>query len=141
MMAGLRGPSVPDRRRVLWAEDNREDQILIRAALADMPHAPRVEFANDGAELLEMLEAAGADLVVLDLKMPRIGGLEALRLMRASPKARGLPVAVFSAGDQQAETAACMALGAKLVLQKPVDFRLFTAAVHRLVSTGADGPG
>lgn len=124
------------RRKVLWAEDNREDQLLIRAALEDWAEAPELQFADDGAELLERLAKERADLVVLDLKMPRIGGLEALRRIRAQQPFRHLPVAVFSAGDQPQETAACMALGAVLVLQKPVDFRLFTAAVRRLVSAG-----
>lgn len=124
-------------RDVLWAEDNPEDQLLIRAALSDLGGAPRVEFTDDGASLLERLEDGRPDLVVLDLKMPRIGGLEALRRMRATPDLARLPVSIFSAGDHPGETAACLELGALQVVQKPVDFRLFTEAVHRVVSLPA----
>lgn len=126
------GRGVPH-RRVLWAEDNLEDQILIRAALEGLPEAPHVEFADDGAELLARLGAVRPDLVVLDLKMPRIGGLEALRRLRASPQTAAQRVAVFSAGDHPGETAACLELGAVQVLRKPVDFGQFTAAVRQVV--------
>jgi two-component system response regulator len=126
-------------REVLWAEDNLEDQLLIRAALSDLRGAPRVEFADDGANLLDRLEEGAPDLVVLDLKMPRIGGLEALRRMRATPELARLPVSIFSAGDHPGETAACLELGALQVVQKPVDFRQFTEAVHRVVSLPVEG--
>ncbi|MHB1261983.1 MAG: response regulator [Thermoplasmatota archaeon] len=124
------------RRRplVLWAEDNLQDQILIRAALEDAPAAPEVVFADDGVLLLKALEKTAPALVVLDLKMPRLGGLEVLRRIRADPRWAPLPVNVFSAGDQPDETAACRELGALDVLRKPVDFGQFTAAVWALVA-------
>lgn len=126
----------PDSARpfVLWAEDNAEDQILIRAALEDLPSAPTVRFANDGLALLEDLPAAKPRLVILDLKMPRLGGLETLRRIRQEPGWKDLPVSIFSAGNQPEENDACRALGALEVVQKPVDFRLFTSAVQRLVA-------
>ncbi|MCA1810583.1 MAG: response regulator [Halobacteriales archaeon] len=120
---------------VLWAEDNMADQILIHAALEEMAAAPVVHFARDGLHLLDLLQAQRPDHVVLDLKMPRLGGIETLRRIRANPAWRDLPVSIFSAGDQPEETAACQALGARVVVQKPVDFRLFTEAVRRLVQT------
>ena len=119
---------------VLWAEDNQQDQILIRAALEDLPRAPDVQFRDDGLLLLEALRKSHPTLVVLDLKMPRLGGLETLRRMRADPAFAQLPVSVFSAGDQADETAACRALGALDVVHKPVDFREFTAAVRSIVA-------
>lgn len=123
------------RRRVLWAEDNHEDQILIRAALDGMPDPPQVDFADDGADLLARLGRTRPDLVVLDLKMPRIGGLEALRRLRAAPQTAAQRVAVFSAGDHPGETAACLALGALQVVRKPVDFGQFTDAVRQVVAS------
>jgi CheY-like chemotaxis protein len=126
---------------VLWAEDNLQDQILIRAALEDLPRPPEIIFRDDGLLLLEALRRTKPALVVLDLKMPRLGGLEALRRIRSDPTLAALPVSVFSAGDDPAETAACRTLGALDVVRKPVDFRAFTVAVqgiaHRAVALGA----
>lgn len=117
---------------MLWAEDNPQDQILIRAALEDLPRPPDVRFSDDGLLLLEALRTSRPALVVLDLKMPRLGGLETLRRIRADPALAKLPVSVFSAGDHPEETAACQRLGTLEVVRKPVDFREFTAAVRGL---------
>lgn len=119
---------------VLWAEDNRHDQLLIEAALATASTPPQVRFADDGLHLLERLRDSSPDLVVLDLKMPRLGGIETLRRIRGHPSWSALRVSIFSAGNQPDEVAACRALGALDVQQKPVDFGHFTAAVHRLVA-------
>jgi two-component system, response regulator len=126
--------AVPQRPLVLWAEDNPQDQILIRATLEDLPRAPDVRFSDDGVLLLEALQGSKPALVVLDLKMPRLGGLETLRRIRSEPALASLPVSVFSAGDHPEETAACQRLGALEVVRKPVDFREFTAAVHAIVA-------
>ena len=125
-------PRVAHAPAILWAEDSTEDQLLIRAALEDLPGAPPVTFASDGVHLLAELETARPSLVVLDLRMPRLGGLEALRRIRADPRLRHLRVCVFSAGNQPGEVAACRELGAIEVAAKPVDFGKYTAAVHGL---------
>jgi CheY-like chemotaxis protein len=119
-------------RRILWAEDNEGDRMLIRASLEDV-RGVKVDFVEDGVRFLEALEDGRPDLAVLDLRMPRIGGLEALQRLREDPRHRGLPVAIFSAGNQPEETAACEALGVLAVGHKPVDFREFSAAVQRIV--------
>ena len=126
---------------ILWAEDSLEDQILIRAALDELPAAPTVAFANDGVHLLAQLEQARARprLVVLDLRMPRLGGLETLRRIRADPRWSDLRVCVFSAGNQPSEIAECRALGALDVASKPVDFGRYTAAVHALTARALTG--
>jgi two-component system response regulator len=121
-------------RSILWAEDNEGDRLLIKAALEDLPGAPRIQFADDGVLFLEALRTRRPDLAVLDLKMPRVGGLEALRTLRKEAAWRDLPTAVFSAGNQPEETAACEALGALAVVHKPVDFREFAKAVKRIVA-------
>lgn len=123
--------------KILWAEDSAQDQILIRSALDELERAPSLEFANDGVLLLERLDTATPALVVLDLKMPRIGGLEALRRMREHSHWRSLPVAIFSAGQDPTEISACRALGALKVVQKPVNFQEFTSAVHEVVALAA----
>ena len=120
-------------RRILWAEDNEGDRMLIRAALEEASGVD-VAFVDDGVQFLDALEGRRPDLAVLDLRMPRIGGLEALQRVRRDPRLKGLPVAIFSAGNQPEETAACEALGVLAVGHKPVDFREFSAAVQRIVS-------
>lgn len=124
---------------ILWAEDNLQDQVLIRSALEDLRPLPRVEFADDGVILLEKLARGLPRLVVLDLKMPRVGGLEALRRIRETPAWSPVPVAVFSAGDDRAEGDACRDLGALRVVQKPVNFEAFTQAARSVVAL-ASGP-
>ncbi|MEA3143299.1 MAG: hypothetical protein QOG31_623 [Thermoplasmata archaeon] len=123
---------------ILWAEDNAQDRILIREAL-DGVRGPTLEFAHDGVALLEALAQRRPDLVVLDLRMPRMGGLEALRRIRESAEWRSLPAIVFSSGNQVDEVGRCRALGVADVVQKPVDFDAFSAAVRAIIAVA--GPG
>ena len=118
---------------ILWAEDDRQDQELIRAALDSTAGAPKVVFAEDGMRLLERMARRAPDLVVLDLKMPRMGGLEALRRLRAEPGTRHVPVVVFSSGSLPEEIARVRRLGVLAVVQKPIEFGAFVAAVQGIV--------
>jgi two-component system, response regulator len=127
-----KGKPQADRPRIAWAEDSLHDQILIKESLDGV--MADVAFAADGLHLLDAVQDRTPDLVVLDLRMPRLGGLETLRRLRAEPRTRELPVCVFSAGDQPDEVAACRALGALEVLQKPVDFDQYRKAVRRITS-------
>lgn len=124
---------------VLWAEDDIGDQALISGALAERP-APRVEFVPDGIELLERLRRELPDLVVLDLKMPRMGGLEALRRLRSDPRTAGLAVTVFSSGSVPSEIQEVASLGVREVRQKPIQFGAFTQAVHSILDAVAVAP-
>ena len=122
-----------DAFNILWAEDDRQDQQLIRAALEDARPAPRIAFAEDGVALLEAVGRRPPDLVVLNLKMPRMGGLETLRRLRGEPATRYVPVVVFSSGSLPDEIAQCRALGVLDTVQKPIEFGAFVAAVQGLV--------
>ncbi len=118
---------------ILWAEDNSQDRRLIHAALQDIPGAPRVAFVEDGLVLLQELAKGTPRLVVLDLKMARLGGIEALRRMRAHPKRKDLPVVIFSSSSLPEEIAVCEQLGVLDYVQKPIDFDSFALAVERVV--------
>lgn len=118
---------------ILWAEDDRQDQQLIQAALEDARPAPRISFAEDGVALLEAVGRRPPELVVLDLKMPRMGGLEALRRLRAEPATRHVPVVIFSSGSLPDEIAQCQQLGVLDTVQKPIEFGAFVAAVQGIV--------
>lgn len=119
--------------RILWAEDDPQDQALIRASLGELPRPPRVDFAHDGVSLLEGIARDPPGLVVLDLKMPRMGGLDTLRMLRGEPSTRAVPVVVFSSGSHPEEVAQVRALGALAIVQKPIGFDAFAAAVRDIV--------
>lgn len=123
--------------RILWAEDDLQDQALIRAALEGAKGTPRVSFVADGVALLQEIGRRPPALVVLDLKMPRMGGLEALRRLRAEPATRHVPVVVFSSGSLPDEIAQVQRLGVRGVVQKPIEFGAFVAAVEGIVRTVA----
>lgn len=126
-MAANDGPSI------LWAEDDRQDQQLILAALEDARPAPRLAFAEDGVALLKEVGRRFPDLVVLDLKLPRMGGLEALRRLRGEAATRHVPVAIFSSGSLPDEIAQCRELGVLGTVQKPIEFSAFVAAVRGIL--------
>lgn len=130
---GQSTPAVDRGGHVLWAEDNPQDQILIRSAFEDVVDAPLLKMVNDGVYLLEEARKSRPKMVVLDLKMPRLGGLETLRRIRDDSTLNDLPICIFSAGNQPEETEACRTLGVVDVVQKPVDFEQFTTAVQQIV--------
>lgn len=117
---------------ILWAEDNAQDRFFIEESLADLD-AQGVALVSDGIFLLEALGRGRPGLVVLDLKMPRLGGIETLRKIRGHPEWMTLPVVIFSSGERPAEIAQCRALGVDEIVQKPLDFDGFTSAVQRIV--------
>ena len=119
----------------MWAEDNPLDQQLIREALAHVEHPPRITFVADGVELLERLRASPPRLVVVDLKMPRMGGLQALEALRHHPGTRGLEVVVFTSTNRPEEIAECRRLGAHCI-QKPLDFAGLGPAVASILARG-----
>jgi two-component system response regulator len=118
---------------ILWAEDNPLDQQLIREALLQVEGAPSITFVADGVELLERLRLKPPRLVVVDLKMPRMGGLQALEALRHHPSTRGIEVVVFSSTNRPEEIAECRRLGATCV-QKPLDFAGLAPAVAAILA-------
>lgn len=117
---------------ILWAEDDEGDQKLIQEALRQLPHPPSTEFVRDGAELLARIEEETPGLVVLDLGMPGMGGLEAISRLRKSGKRR-IPIVVFTGHEDRSEADECRRQGADDVVQKPTDFLSFRSAVQRIV--------
>jgi CheY-like chemotaxis protein len=106
--------------RVLLAEDNQHVADLYRFALKRLKNvAMELEHARDGHEALRSVFRQRPDLLLLDLVMPVLDGVEVLRRLRASPEHRTLPVVVISAADRQVRLAAEEA-GADVILRKPV---------------------
>jgi two-component system chemotaxis response regulator CheB len=117
---------------ILWAEDGVDDQVLIHHALSQIAAPPAIEFVGDGEAALAALQVTRPDLVVLDLNMPVLDGLETLRRLREDEPTRGLPVVVFSTAREEAAVATCEGLGVLDYIQKPFHYDDFTAAVERI---------
>ena len=126
---------------ILLAEDNQQDVELTLRALAKSNLANRVTVAHDGVEAMEYLRREGAFIerepgdpavVLLDIKMPRMDGLEVLREIRADPKLKRLPVVILTSSREQQDLIASYDLGVNAYVVKPVDFPSFIAAVTQL---------
>ena len=118
--------------RILWAEDGLDDQYLIRHALGPVSEAPKVDFVEDGRAALTALADGAPDLVVLDVNMPILDGVETLRRMRRDSTLEGQPVVVFSTAREEHAVAACRSLGVLEYIQKPFHYNDFGKAVARI---------
>jgi two-component system, response regulator len=125
--------------RVLLVEDDEDHVFLIRRALADLAGvAVAVEVAADGEQALERLgrarfEAGGLpQLVLLDLKMPRMGGLEVLGHLRADEITRDLPVVVLTSSEHREDREEALRLGATWFVCKPTDGRRLRSEIQQL---------
>ena len=127
---------------ILLVEDNPDDEALTLRALRKSNVVNEVVVARDGVEALDYLFATGAhegrdpaavpQVVLLDLKLPRVDGLEVLRRMRADERTRLLPVVVLTTSTEQRDIVESYRLGANSYIRKPVDFVQFTEAVRQL---------
>jgi len=127
---------------VLLVEDNASDEKLTLLALKKCPVENQVAVARDGAEALDFLFATGSHatrdaallptLVLLDLKLPKIDGLEVLRRIRAHDRTRDLPVVVLTSSREDEDVAQGYAYGANAYVRKPVDYGEFVEAARTL---------
>jgi two-component system response regulator len=127
---------------ILVVEDNEDDVALILRAFERNEIRNQVVVARDGVEALDYLFATGSyagrdaslvpSVILLDLKLPRLDGLDVLRRLRADPRTRLLPVVVLSSSNQEQDVAESYRLGANSYLRKPVDFSHFNEAVGQL---------
>lgn len=127
---------------ILLVEDNPDDEELTLMALRESQIVNEVVVARDGAEALDYLFATGryADrdaahlpaLVLLDLKLPKLSGLEVLQHMRADPRTRLIPVVVLTSSSEEEDVIASYNLGANSYVRKPVEFHRFADAVRQV---------
>jgi two-component system, response regulator len=127
---------------ILLVEDNADDALLTRRTLRKNNICNEVVVARDGAEALDYLFVTGAhagrdpsampQVVLLDLHLPKIDGLEVLRRIRADERTRLLPTVVFTSSSEQADVIDGYGLGANSYIRKPVDASAFRAAVGQL---------
>lgn len=120
---------------VLIVEDNANDELLALRALKRADVSMRVDIARDGEEAVEYLADGGRgcpDLVLLDLKLPRMNGLEVLKRIRSDEKTRRVPVVVLTSSNEEADLSGCLDAGANSFVRKPVDFSEYMDKIARL---------
>ena len=127
---------------ILLVEDNPNDVELALHALKKNNIANRIEVARDGAEALDFIFCAGAysqrnmdnppKVILLDLKLPKVDGLEVLRQIKSDPRTRAIPVVVLTSSREDRDIVESYHLGVNSYIVKPVDFEQFTEAVHTL---------
>lgn len=129
-------------KTILLVEDNPDDEDLTLFALTQSKIMNEVVVARDGVEALDYLFGracyAGRDLrnmpqvILLDLKLPKLDGLEVLRQIRADQRTRLLPVIILTSSNEERDLVASYSLGANSYIRKPVDFVQFVEAVKQL---------
>lgn len=120
----------PDRVEILLVEDNPDDVALTMRALAKYNLDSVVHVARDGVEALSYLRSSQRPKVVLlDLKLPRMGGLEVLQEVKGDTDLRSIPIVVLTSSAEEPDVATAYRLGANSYIVKPVDFQQFLDAV------------
>ena len=130
------------RKVILLVEDNPDDEALTMRALRKHNVTNQIVVAHDGAEALDWLFATGqhADrdtdvipqVILLDLKLPKIDGLEVLRRIRSDERTHLLPIVILTSSKEEEDILTGYRLGANSYVRKPVDFVEFTDAVRQL---------
>ena len=120
---------------ILLVEDNPEDAEMTMRALRKNNLVNRLHWVKDGAEALEYLLAKDRrkpKLVLLDLKMPKVDGIEVLRRVKADAIARSIPIVVMTSSNEERDVAETYRLGANSYIVKPVEFEAFLETVAKI---------
>ena len=119
---------------ILLIEDNPGDVELVRHALDSLGRPHHLQVASDGEVALRALrEGSRPDLVLLDLNLPALDGIEVLRQIKGEPRLAGTPVVVLSSSEAEADVRTAYRLHANAYMLKPHELDRFRAAVHALV--------
>lgn len=129
-------------RFVLLVEDNQNDELLTRRAFKKNNMADRLIVAQDGVEALDFLLGTGSHagrnldrmpaLILLDLNLPRMGGLEVLRRVRSHERTKLIPVVILTSSDEEKDIRGSYQLGMNSYIRKPVDYNEFVETVRQL---------
>jgi two-component system response regulator len=131
-----------NQKKILLVEDNADDEALTLRALNKSRVANEVVVVRDGAEALDYLLCRGTyaerdpsdipQVTLLDLKLPKVDGLEVLRQIRTDPRTRMLPVVILTSSKEEQDLIAAYSGGANSYVRKPVDFNQFVDAIKQL---------
>lgn len=126
---------------ILLVEDDKRDLELTLVALERSQLANEVVIVRDGAQALDYLHRAGPHaerpegnpaVILLDLKLPKVNGLEVLRVVRSTPALRSVPVVMLTSSQEETDVLRSYELGVNAYVVKPVDFKQFVAAIADL---------
>ena len=133
---------MPRSKTILLVEDNADDEALTLRALKKNNISNEIAIAHDGVEALDYLFGTGIyagrdssllpELILLDLKLPKIDGFEVLKRLRADPRTKLLPVVILTSSKEQQDIVEGYSLGANSYVRKPVDFQEFINGVNQL---------
>lgn len=131
-----------DNKVILLVEDNPQDELLILRSLRKVKVANRIDVVRDGQQAVDYLfnqgefaRAEGRELpvvVLLDIGLPRLSGLEVLKILRADQRTKLLPVAILTSSDEERDRLRSYENGANSFVRKPLDFAEFAETVARL---------
>ena len=135
---------MPEKPKLLLVEDNKDDEDLALLAIEFSSVCCEVQIARDGAEALEILLGLPDDqtresltpprLVILDLKMPKVSGLEVLRAIRSDPRTKYVPVVVLTSSAEKRDLADAYAAGASSYIRKPIELDDFNQIMTSICS-------
>jgi two-component system response regulator len=135
---------MPSELDILIVEDNPDDLELALRALKRDNVANHIATARDGAEALDFMFCTGAyaerrsgdlpKLILLDLKLPKVNGLEVLQRLKSDPRTRAIPVVVLTSSSEERDIVESYKLGVNSYVVKPVDFTQFTEALRQIGS-------
>ena len=123
---------------ILLVEDNPDDEALTIRAFKKNDIHHKIAVVRDGAEAVDHLlaidrgDAPAPVLILLDLKLPKVDGIEVLRQTKADPRTRMIPIVILTSSTQDKDIVESYQLGVNSYMQKPVDFQQFTESVHQL---------
>ena len=127
---------------ILLVEDNKDDLELALHALRKERLANRIQIARDGEEALDFLFCRGEfsdrslnhqpRLVLLDLKLPKVDGMEVLKQLKSDPRTKNIPVVILTSSKEERDLVSSYNLGANSYIQKPVDFDQFRETVKQV---------
>jgi CheY-like chemotaxis protein len=133
---------IDDQIEILLVEDSPDDLEMALRALRKAHLSNKIQVARDGAEALDFIFAQGAHqgrkvengpkVILLDLKLPKVDGLEVLRRVKGDPRTRKTPVVVLTSSKEQPDVLECYNLGVNSYIVKPVNFESFAGAVAEL---------
>jgi CheY-like chemotaxis protein len=122
-------------KKLIIADDDHDDQILLRETLDDYEYPPEIEMVSDGCQLIEALQKNPLpDLVLLDLNMPNKSGIECLLELRSSSRYDKLPIVVLSTSKDPHDIEACFNSGANLFFSKPYTFKELKSLMHSVLT-------
>ena len=134
--------NTPNQTEILLVEDSQDDLDMTLRALRKANMANHIEIARDGVEALDFIFCEGAHaarkienipkLIMLDLKLPKIDGMEVLKRIKGDPRTKMIPVVMLTSSKEQKDVIESYGLGTNSYIVKPVDFESFAEAVQKL---------